>query len=64
MPLIRSAKLKATSYIRFKFFTALVSKKSTEAFIEKECANVEVKSLDFIAMKTGRKESRIAVWKF
>ncbi len=49
---------------QIKIFTSLVSKKSTEAFIEKECSNVEVKYLDFIAMKTGRKESRIAVWHF
>jgi 23S rRNA (adenine1618-N6)-methyltransferase len=49
---------------QIKFFTTLVSKSSTVPLIKKECEQVEVSSLEFIELKTGKKVSRIAVWRF
>jgi len=48
---------------RIKLFTCLVSKQSTVPFIEKACAENGVSDLQFIQMETGKKVSRIAVWK-
>lgn len=58
--------IKESSQFRklIKLFTCLVSKKSTIPFIEKACAENNITSLEFIEMKTGRKVSRIAVWRF
>lgn len=46
-----------------KLFTCLVSKKSSIPLIEKSCQENNISSLHFTEMKTGRKVSRIAVWK-
>jgi 23S rRNA (adenine1618-N6)-methyltransferase len=49
---------------QIKLFTSLVSKQSSIPIIQKACAEHNIASLKFIEMKTGRKDSRIAVWKF
>ena len=49
---------------QFRLFTTLVSKQSSIPFIEKACKSAQVTSLEFVEMKTGRKVSRIAVWRF
>ena len=46
-----------------KLFTCLVSRQSTIPFIEKACAENYISDLQFIEMKTGRKVSRIALWR-
>lgn len=49
---------------QIKLFSCLVSRKSTMSFIEATCSKLGINQLRFVAMKTGRKHTRLAVWSF
>lgn len=47
---------------QIKYFTSLVSKQTSLAFIKKQCINLNIRHIEIIEFSTGRKKSRMLIW--